>query len=132
MLRILEFLTNFYWIILPQTILESLWHSDWRRARRQGVWGIVSEVIQAVLLTNSVQFYAPNDGPWDMATVHAILRKAHIPAFGVVFAHGDFSFRVPGRYAWLAEKKLADAGVPFSYDPQPVRNRLSNGSQNKL
>lgn len=66
MLGFLEFLTSFYWPLLPETILQTLRRANWNRAyARHGAPGLLLEAAESVLGTNTCVFFTPIDGAWD-------------------------------------------------------------------
>jgi hypothetical protein len=111
---ILEFLTNFYWIILPQTLLQSLWHTDWRAAgQRRGCLGLLWEALLSLSLLNAVTFYVPLYGGWSGREIQKLLHYYGIPIWGWGYAEHQFFFHVRKREAGFAEEILYEAGVPL-------------------
>ena len=54
MLGFLEFLTSFYWLLLPETLIATLRHANWRRAYgRHGPGGLLLETAESIIGTNT-------------------------------------------------------------------------------
>ena len=87
MLRVLEFLTGFYWILIPQFIVESL-------IRGRGA-----------------VFYVDMHSNWSGYRIKKLLASYDIPMWGWGYAFDQFYFRVPAGEAELAESVMLGAGV---------------------
>jgi hypothetical protein len=87
MLHILEFLTGFYWILIPQFIVESL-------IRGRGA-----------------VFYVDMQGNWNGRRIKNLLASYDIPMWGWGYAFGQFYFRVPAAEAKFAQSVMQGAGV---------------------
>jgi hypothetical protein len=128
----LEFLTSFYWIALPETILQTFRHADWRRAREQGVGGLLSEAIGSLLGTNSWPFFVPLRSGWNGADIARLLKRHGVRMWGYGFANGELFFRVRRSQAAWAQYVLLREGVPLQHRlfsgktasrPQPAAER---------
>jgi hypothetical protein len=112
MLRVLEFLTSFYWVLLPETILSTFRRSNWRRAHSDGgVQGIFIESIESLIGTNTYVFFTPIDGKWTGHQIRKLLRKHGIDMWGWGFASQELFFHVRRDDAWKAQEIMIRAGV---------------------
>jgi hypothetical protein len=111
----LEFLTNFYWIALPETILQTLWHADWRRAKDRGLGGLIREAVASLLGTNTWPFFVPLHSGWDGAAIARLLSRHGVKMWGYGFAGGELFFRVRRSQAAWAQYVLLREGVPLQH-----------------
>ena len=112
MLKILELLTGFYWILIPQFIIESLFRARWKDAYdKHGPIGIVAEGFGSALGFNSAVFYVDMYGGWSGNNIKKLLASYDIPMWGWGYAFDQFYFRVPVDDVDLAYRVLFDAGV---------------------
>jgi hypothetical protein len=111
---IIEFLTNFYWPLLPQVLAESMWHANWKDAyRRGGIGGLGMEALQSLLGTNSYPFLVPMSSGWSGRNIQRLLAKKGIRMWGWAFADGVFLFHVRRNQAAWAQYVLLHEGVPL-------------------
>lgn len=87
MIKILEFLTGFYWILIPQFFVETLIHGR-------------GEV-----------FYVWTAGDWSGHEIKCLLADYDIPIFGWGYAFDRFYFRVPRGDADFAYGIMVQAEV---------------------
>lgn len=87
MLRILEFMTGFYWILIPQFIVESL------------------------IRGRAAVFYVDMYSNWSGYRIKRLLASYDIPMWGWGYAFGQFYFRVPAGDAEFAQQVMWGAGV---------------------
>ncbi len=114
MTAILEFLTSFYWLLLPQTILESLWYAEWRKAYQRSGWlGTLWEFCRSCFGFNMWAFAIPLYGAWSGRDVEKLLAQYDIPAWGWTYIDGTAIFHVRRSQAKWAEEILLWAGVPL-------------------
>lgn len=111
----LEFLTSFYWIALPETILQTLWHADWRKAKERGLGGLIREAVASLLGTNTWPFFVPLDSGWDGAAIARLLNRHGVKMWGYGFACGELFFRVRRNQAAWAQYLLLREGVPLQH-----------------
>ncbi len=112
MLRLLEFMTGFYWILIPQFLIENLIRGRWRRAyRAKGYTGLVQESVTSLVGLNSVPFYVPIDGQWSGYAISRLLKRHNIDMWGWGFAFNEMFFHVHRDDAWDAQQILLQAGV---------------------
>lgn len=113
MKQILVFLTNFYWPLLPQVAVESVWHADWQKERRAGIWGLLITGWRSLLGINCAYFFIPLDSPWSGYNVKRLLARNGIKMWGWSYANGEFFFRVRLQESTQAEAIMRSAGVPL-------------------
>ena len=114
MYRALDFLTNFDYLYPLQTILESLWHADWKCAfHRDGVAGLFMETLCSLVGVNSHQFHVPMNRGWSGHSIQRLLAKYGIPMWGWSFANGEMFFRVKSKQAAWAQYVMLNDGVPL-------------------
>jgi hypothetical protein len=112
MWRLLEFMTSFYWLLIPQFIVENLWHM-----RRQNTfesadpWQNLGRGIKGAMGLYTAEFYVDRSGPWSGRRIKRLLAAYDIPMWGWGFAFGQFYFHVPLEDAHVAEQILLAAGV---------------------
>lgn len=112
MLRVLEALTSFYWILIPQFIVENLFRARWRQAySERGYTGIAREGVISVLGLNSIPLYVPMESYWSGARISRLLKQHDIPMWGWGYAFDQFYFHVRREDAWYAQDVLLAAGV---------------------
>jgi hypothetical protein len=111
----LEFLTSFYWIAVPETIFQTFWHADWRRAKDRGLGGLLNEAIGSLLGTNSWSFFVRLDSGWNGADIARLLKRHGIKMWGYGFANGELYFRVRRSQAAWAQYVLLREGVPLQH-----------------
>lgn len=112
MLKVLEILTGFYWILIPQFLIENLFRARWRQAYARGGYGAVaSEGLASLVGLNSVPFYVPMGSNWSGHRISKLLKKYDIPIWGWGYAFDLFYFHVRHEDAWLAQDVLLGAGV---------------------
>jgi hypothetical protein len=112
--RVLDLLANFDILYLPQTIIESLWHSSWKSAYRQaGRMGLGREVIDSLFGFNSYQFYVSMNRGWSGRSISSLLMRHGINMWGWTFANGEMFFRVKKKQAAWAQYVMLRASVPL-------------------
>lgn len=112
MIKFLEFLTGFYWILLPQFIIESLFRARWRQGYQEhGPLGILQEGIKGTLGLNSAVFYVDIYSRWSGHNIKRLLARYDIPMWGWGYAFERFYFRVPSEEAEFVYVLLSEAGV---------------------
>jgi len=97
MLHILEFLTGFYWILLPQFVVENLLHGG------KGLPGALG--------FNTAVFYTDIGGDWSGYRINKLLKEYDIPMWGWGYAFEQFYFRVPLEDAPHAQRVMLAAGI---------------------
>lgn len=114
MVALLEFLTGFYWLLLPQTILQALWHGEWGLSyRRFGCLGWPLEVGRCLLGLNMWAFAVPLDSGWRGRDIQQLLAANGVSLWGWAFVEGAFLFHIRRNQAEWAEEVLLWAGVPL-------------------
>ncbi|MCL4867581.1 MAG: hypothetical protein KJ063_01315 [Anaerolineae bacterium] len=114
MITLLEILSGFYWLLLPQTWLQSLWYGGWWPAyRRYGCLGWLLELGRALLGMNMWGFAVPINGGWSGRDIQQLLAANNVPMWGWAFVNHTFLFHVPRHQAEWAEQVLLWAGVPL-------------------
>lgn len=114
MLALWEFLTGFYWLLLPQTILQTLWYGEWRLAyQRYGSLGWTLEFVRSLLGLNIWAFAVPVNGGGRGRDIQQLLAANGVPLWGWAFVEHTFLFHVPRHQAQWAEEVLLWAGVPL-------------------
>jgi hypothetical protein len=112
MIRLMELLTGFYWVLLPQFVIENLFRVRWRQSYRNGgVHAVVREGLSGALGFHAVPLYVPMDGYWNGHAIQKLLRSHGIGIWGWGFAFGQFYFHVHVDEAWHAQDILIRAGV---------------------
>lgn len=112
MLRLLEFLTNFYWPLLPETLFGTLRRAKWRRAfARYGPAGLLTETAESIIGTNTYVFFVPLAGQWDGRSIAKLLKQYGIDMWGWGFWDRELFFHVHRDDAWFAQDVLISAGV---------------------
>lgn len=110
----LDLLGNLDCLCLPQTLVESFWHADWKSAyERDGILGLCIEAIRTLFGLNSHQFYVPLNGGWSGHNIHQLLAKHGIAMWGWSFANGEMFFLVKKKQAAWAQYVMLRAGVPL-------------------
>ena len=116
MIRLLEFLTSYYWLYLPDVIVGSFWHADWKSVfQRAGIWGLLTECIDSFLGTNTWTFFVPLDGVWSGHNINQLLAQHGIEMWGWGFAYGELFFRVRKSKAEWAQYLMLRAGVQLKH-----------------
>ena len=116
MLRILEFLTGFYWILIPQFIIESLYRVRWREAlESRNPITVVGKGLEGALGLNSAVFYVELGGSWNRRRLKRLLTSYDIPMWGWGFAFDQLYFHVPAEDADMAHEIMWRAGVDLLY-----------------
>ena len=116
MRQLLQFATYFDWLILPRTIAETFAHADWRAARKQGVSGIVAEVLRSLIGTNCVPYFVPANSAWGPGESDRLLRAKGVRMWGVGYYGGEMFFRVSRRQANWALYLMRRAGIPLLHE----------------
>lgn len=112
MLKMFELLSNFYWILIPQYLIENLYRARWRKAyAEKGYSGIAQEGVTSLLGFNSVPLYVPMGSYWNGRRINRLLKQCDIPMWGWGTAFDQFYFHVRREDAWLAQDVLISAGV---------------------
>jgi len=112
MLALWEFLTGFYWLLLPQTILQTLWYGEWRLAyQRYGCLGWPLEFVCSLLGLNMWAFAVPVNGGWRGRDVEKLLAQYDLPVWGWTYIDGTAIFHVRRSQAEWTEEILLSAGV---------------------
>jgi hypothetical protein len=104
-------LTSFYWLLLPQMLAETLWYADWRTARKQGLRGVLWELIRSVLSLNAHALFVKNGWGVSGAQIDQFLRQFGIPTWGWVFIDDGMVFHVRPQQAEYAQYLLVREGV---------------------
>lgn len=114
MLRLLELLTNFYWLLLPQTIVQSFRQANWdKAAKRAGLAGIASEGFRSLIGTNSWPFFVPINSAWCGRDIEKLLANYNIPMWGWGVSNQTMFFQVREEDAALASSLMLQAGIPL-------------------
>jgi len=109
-----EFLTNFYWPLLPQVLAESLWRADWKAAfQRDGVPGMCAEALSSLSGANSYPFFVPMNSEWSGQSIQHLLAQKGVKMWGWAFANGLLFFHVKRSQAAWAQYVMLRAGVPL-------------------
>lgn len=112
MLRVLEFLTGFYWLLLPETIIATLLRANWRRAySRHGPAGLLLETTESIIGTNTCVFFVPIDGEWDGSSIARLLKQYGIAMWGWGYQNHELFFHVRRQDAWSAQRIMWQSGV---------------------
>ena len=112
MLGFLEFLTSFYWLLLPETIIATLRRANRRRAYgRHRPSGLLLETAESLIGTNTYVFFVPLTGQWDGKTIAKLLRQYDVDMWGWGFWQRELFFHVHRDDAWYAQDILLSAGV---------------------
>ena len=107
-----EFLTNFYWPLLPQVLAESLWHADWKAAfQRDGVPGLCAEALSSLSGANSYPFFVPLASGWSGQSIQHLLAQKGVKMWGWAFANSQLLFHVRHSQAAWAQYVMLRAGV---------------------
>ncbi len=116
MIRLLELLSHFNWLLLPETTIETLWHTDWSAAyRRNRVGGLAAEAIRSLIGSNTWTFYVSLDSGWSGREIERLLARYGIKLWGKGFAHGELFFRVRKDKAAWAQYLMLQAGIPLQH-----------------
>ena len=116
MIKLLEFLTSFYWLYLPDVIVGSFWHADWKSVyRRAGIYGLLMECVDSLLGTNTWTFFVPLCGTWSGHDINHLLAQHGIEMWGWGFAYGELFFRVRKSKAEWAQYLMLRAGVQLKH-----------------
>jgi hypothetical protein len=115
-LKFLVLLTKFNWLALPQTLLASLWHTNWRMSRQKGRLAVVAEAGRSLLGTNSAAFFIPLESSWSGYPVKALLADVGVPMWGWGYTMRCMYFQVRLEDAQLAAHVMLQAGVPLMTD----------------
>lgn len=112
MLKFLEFLTYFDWLLLPRVIFQTLQHANWKREyRRAGTVGLIQEGARSLIGTNTYVFFVPINGRWDERGIYRLLRNHEVKMWGYGFDRGLLFFHVRAEEAALAQTIMWHAGV---------------------
>lgn len=112
MLAILEFLTSFYWPLLPETLFGTLRRANWRRAiGRYGPAGLLVETAESLIGTNTYVFFVPLYGRWDGRSIAQLLAAYGIDIWGWGFWQHEFFFHVRREDARQAQQIMLAAGI---------------------
>ncbi len=112
MLGFLEFLTSFYWPLLPETLFSTFRRARWRRAvARHGPFGLLIETVESLIGTNTYVFFVPVAGRWDGRSIAKLLKQYGIDMWGWGFWDRELFFHVHRDDAWFAQDILISAGV---------------------
>lgn len=106
MLKLLEFMSSFYWPLLPETILKTFVQT---RRRQKG--SIAGDLARSVVGSSTSVFFVPINGLWDGYRINKLLNHFGIPAWGWVFYNGQVVFHVHKADANLAARVMTAAGV---------------------
>ena len=131
--RLLEFLTNFYWPLLPQVLVESLWHADWSYAyQRHGLAGLAAQFLHSIAGTNSYPFLVPMRCGWSGQQIQQLLASKGIRMWGWSFSDGIFLFHVRKKQAAWAQYAMRRAGIslqgPLLDESEIERNPADSGN----
>lgn len=112
MLRLLQFLSSFYWLLLPEFVFQNLRRAHWHSAlARSGPAGLASEFIGSAIGVNAIPFYAPLDGNFSGRQIEKLLHRHGISVWSWGFAFNEMFFHVHRDDAWDAQQILLAAGV---------------------
>ena len=112
MVAVLEFLTGFNWLILPETLIAGLRRANWRRAyARHGAAGIALETVASLAGTNSHMFAVPLASHWDGWAIERLLGRYGIEIWGIGFYNHRMFFHVRREDAPDAWDIMLRAGV---------------------
>ena len=112
MVRFLEFLTGFNWLILPEVLFAGLRRASWRRAyARQGASGLLVEAVSSVSGAGSHMFSVPLSSHWDGWSIERLLGRYGIEMWGWGFYNHEMFFHVRREDAWDAYDIMLRAGV---------------------
>jgi hypothetical protein len=112
MMYLLEVLTGFYWILIPQYILESLFRARWRDAYDSGgPLGVAVEGIGSAFGLNSAIFYIDMGGRWNQRRIKKMLEKHGVPLWGWGYAYHQLYFHVPKEDWEFARNMMLREGV---------------------
>lgn len=106
MSKLLEALTSFYWLFLPETIFGTF-----RRVRRRGRGSLLGDAFRSVVGTNTHVFFVPIAGRWDGRSIHRLLRRYNIDMWGWGFHNSQLFFHVHRADADRAYAIMHAAGV---------------------
>lgn len=113
---ILEFLSNLYWLSLPETVAGTFWHADWKGAyRRAGVIGMLAEAGQSLIGTNTWPFFVSMQSDWSGGDIEQLLNQYGIEMWGQDFHNDELFFRVRRDKAGWAQHLMLQAGVPLHH-----------------
>jgi hypothetical protein len=113
LLRLMVLLTYFNWLALPQALLASLWHTNWRKSTDKGAFAVAVEVGRSLIGSNSAAFFLPLDSYWSGYPVKALLAEVGVPMWGWGYSMRCMYFHVRLEDAPLAEQVMLMAGVPL-------------------
>lgn len=112
MLKLLQFLTNFYWLLLPEFVFQNLRRVQWQSALDEGgPAGLASELAGGVIGLNAIPFYTKLDGKWSGRQIEKLLNRHGIRAWSWGFAFDEMFFHVHRDDAFDAQQILLAAGV---------------------
>lgn len=113
---LLEFLSHFYWLSVPETVAETFWHADWRGAyRRDGLFGLIAEAGHSLLGTNSWPFFVPIDSQWSGRDIEELLGGYGIEMWGQNLHNGELFFRVRKEKAAWAQYLMLQSGIQLQH-----------------
>gem|GEM_PF-6971177 len=118
MKSLLELLTAFNWLAIPETILGTFVNADWHRARKRGLVGILAEVVHSLLGTNSAAIFIPLDSGINGQAIERLLQRYGIRSWGWGVYRGEMFFRVRRSQAAWAQYILTQEGI-LSGEPRP-------------
>lgn len=110
---LLIFLTNSYWLLLPQWLAENLWYADWQRARKRGVLGLAWEAVKCVVSLNVYAIAVSAQAGWSPRDVSQYLAQYGIATWGWVYDTEWVTFHVRPRQARYAQRMLHRANLPY-------------------
>ena len=107
-------------VILPATVVGTFRYADWKGAyRRSGTLGVIGELAQSAVGTNTMPFFIPVNSEWPIQDVQALLLRYGIELWGVGYWNGEMYFRVKKRQAHWAQYVMLREGVPLLHGLLP-------------
>ncbi|MCO6451923.1 MAG: hypothetical protein J5I90_14165 [Caldilineales bacterium] len=110
--------------------LSAIRHANYKRAAdKNGVAGVLGEVVGGATGITGFQFTIPREGAHSLEEVQALLRRYGVPSFTILHDHENFYFSVKRSQARWAEYVLMSAGVELLNQPFDQANVVSTSSQ---
>lgn len=111
-----EFLTGFYWLLLPVFVLQCIYYGNYRgRARRTGwILAIIIEFVRGVLTATAHGYvYYYEQGHWSGRQLDRFLRRNGVPTFGWAWGDGSVIFHVPAHLRGRADYLISRTQLPI-------------------
>lgn len=113
---LLELLSSFHWLSLPETVIDTLWYADWKGAYETGgAAGLLSEALNSLVGYNTWTFFVPVSSASTGGDIKRLLAQHGVEMWGYGFAHGELFFRVRKNKAAWAQYVLLKHGVPLQH-----------------